>query len=141
MNPPSREEVLAAFRKTRAAQDANDWNAYTDCFTEDAVYVEHHFGTFRGREAIRAWLVPVMVPCKDWTFPTEWVVVDGNRIVFQWLNRLPGRRADGTPYEFAGITTMLYGGNGQISYQEDVYNFERTKQVMKEWLEDQKQKA
>lgn len=97
--------------------------------------MEHHFGTFRGREAIRAWLVPVMAPLKGWTYPTEWCVIEGDRVVFLWRNRLPGRRPDGSFYEFAGITTLVYGGNGRFSYQEDVYNFEETRKVMREWEE------
>jgi ketosteroid isomerase-like protein len=131
----AREEVLAAFARSRAAQDADDWDAYCDLFTEDAVYVEHHFGTFRGREAIRAWLVPVMKPLVGWSYPTEWCVVEGDRVVFLWHNRLPGRRPDGSWYEFSGITTMVYAGGGLFSSQEDVYNFEETRRVMKEWGE------
>ena len=134
--PHPRAEVLAAFEHTRAAQDADDWNAYCDLLTEDAVYVEHHFGTFRGREAIRAWLVPVMEPLRGWTYPTDWCVIEGDRLVFLWRNRLPGRRPDGSPYEFAGITTMVYAGGGRFAYQEDVYNFEETRRVMAEWARD-----
>ena len=90
-----RAEVEQAFRRRMALQDADDWNAYTDQFAVDGVYVEHHHGVFRGREAIRAWLVAVMVPCKGWTFPVEWVAIDGNRVVHKWWNRLPGVRPDG----------------------------------------------
>ena len=53
-------EVEAAFEVNRRTQERDDWDAYADLFTEDAVYVEHELGTFEGREAIRAWLVPVM---------------------------------------------------------------------------------
>lgn len=126
-------EVEAAFRKTRDAQDREDWSAYADCFREDAVYVEHQFGTFRGREQIRAWLVPIMEQCRGWTFPTEWLAIDGDRIVFKWWNRLPRRRPDGGWYEFAGVTTMVYAGDGLFSFQEDFYNFEETKKVLEEW--------
>jgi len=132
-----RAEVEAAFQRTRAAQDADDWSAYCDLFTEDAVYVEHHFGVYRGREAIRAWLVPLMAPLKGWSYPTEWCVIEGERVVFLWKNRMPGLRADGSHYEFSGITTMLYAGNGRFSYQEDVYNFVETRRVMKEWAAEQ----
>lgn len=131
--PHSRQEVEAAFQRTRAAQDTGDWSAYADCFSEDAVYVEHHFGTFRGRESIRAWLVPVMAPLVGWSYPTEWCVVEGDRLVFLWKNRLPGRRADGGYFEFSGVTTMIYAGDGLFSYQEDIYNFDETRQVMTEW--------
>jgi ketosteroid isomerase-like protein len=128
-----RAEIEAAFQETRRAQDQNDWSRYADCFTEEAVYVEHQFGVFRGREAIRKWLVDVMAPFREWTFPTEWIVIEGNRIVFMWKNRLPGLRPDGTHYEFSGVTTMLYAGGGKFSLQEDVYNFEETRRVMQEW--------
>ena len=131
--PFPRDEVERAFATTREAQDHEDWSAYADCFTEDAVYVEHQFGTMRGREAIRAWLVPIMEQCRGWTFPTEWLVIDGDRLVFKWWNRLPGRREDGGFYEFAGVTTMVYAGSGRFSFQEDVYNFEETKKVLEDW--------
>lgn len=137
----SRTEIETAFRATRAAQDRDDWNAYCDLLTEDAVYVEHHFGVYRGREAIRAWLVPVMKPLVGWSYPTEWCVIEGDRVVFLWWNRMPGRRADGSFYEFSGITTMLYAGGGLFSHQEDVYNFDETRKVMREWAEARKQAA
>jgi len=34
-----------------AARSGN-WRPWADQFTEDAVYLEHHFGKFEGREAI-----------------------------------------------------------------------------------------
>jgi hypothetical protein len=48
------------------------------------VYVEHAFGTFEGRETIRAWRVPIIEPCTEWTFPTEGCVIDGDRVAFEW---------------------------------------------------------
>ena len=78
----------SVFDKRIALQDSDNWDGYADTFTEDAVYVEHHEGTFEGKEAIRKWLVPIMALCKGWTFPIEWVVFEGDRIVYKWLNRL-----------------------------------------------------
>ncbi len=120
-----RAEIEAAFQKTIEVQTADDWNGFVDLFTPDAVYVEHHLGTFRGRDAIRAGLIPAMAQCKGWTYPIEWVAIDGNRIVYKWLNHLPGKRADGGPFESPGITIKLYAGAGRFDYQEDVYNWER----------------
>jgi len=129
----SRAEVEAAWRNRMALQDRDDWEGFGNTFTEDAVYVEHHYGIFDGRKKILAWLVPVMEHCKDWTFPVEWVTIDGNRVVHKWLNRLPGRRPDGSYYEFAGITVMVYAGNGKFSFQEDIYNRYETDRVLQEW--------
>jgi limonene-1,2-epoxide hydrolase len=128
-----RAEIEAAFERTIAVQTNDDWSGFVDFFTPGAVYVEHHLGTFRGRDAIRAWLLPAMAQCKGWTYPIEWVAIDGNRIVYKWLNRLPGKRADGTPYEFPGITIKLYAGEGRFDYQEDVYNWESALTVLKEF--------
>ena len=129
----SREEVHAAWRRRMELQDADDWEGFGNTFTADAVYLEQHYGTFRGRKAILDWLVPVMEHCKEWTFPVEWVNIDGNRVVHKWLNRLPGKRPDGSYYEFAGITVMEYAGNGTFSFQEYMYNRHETDKVLAEW--------
>jgi hypothetical protein len=30
---------------------SGDWRPFADLFTEDVVYIEHHYGVFHGREA------------------------------------------------------------------------------------------
>ncbi len=64
----SAEEIAEAYAavhtRVQGYVDAGDWSGFADNFTEDAVYVEHAFGTFRGRDEIRAWSVPTMT-----TFP------------------------------------------------------------------------
>jgi limonene-1,2-epoxide hydrolase len=132
-----REEIEKAWRRRIELQDADDWDGYGQTFTDDAVYVEHHEGTFVGRDAILAWLVPVMKRCQGWTFPVEWLAIDGNRVIHKWQNRLPGRRADGSCYEFAGISISEYAGDGRFSFQEDIYNWEESLKVLKEWAADQ----
>jgi ketosteroid isomerase-like protein len=131
-----REEIRAAWENRMALQDADDWHGFGMTFTQDAVYLEHHEGNFRGRDAILDWLVPVMKQCEGWTYPVEWVAIDGDRVIHKWQNRLPGKRADGSHYEFAGITIMLYAGRGQFSFQEDIYNWEEALALLKEWAAD-----
>lgn len=133
MSDFSREEIHAAWTRRMALQDADDWAGFGMTFTDDAVYHEHHYGIFRGRAAILAWLVPVMEHCKGWTYPVAWMCIDGNRVVHKWLNRLPGVRPDGSFYEFAGITAMEYAGSGQFSFQEDMYNRSETDRIIDEW--------
>lgn len=128
-----RDEVERAWRHRMDLQDRDDWRAFGMTFTEDGVYVEHHHGVFRGRQAILDWLVPVMAPCKGWSFPIEWVAIDGARVIHKWWNRLPGQRADGSFHEFAGVTIMEYAGDGLFSFQEDVYNRDETDRVVAEW--------
>ena len=53
----SAEEITEAYaavhRRVQGYVDAGSWDGFADNFTEDAEYVEHAFGTFRGRDEIR----------------------------------------------------------------------------------------
>ena len=132
----SRSEIEREFQRRLVLQEKDDWKNWGDTFTPDATYVEHHEGTFVGRANILAWLVPVMARCKGWVYPIEWTAIDGNRVVYRWLNRLPGKRPDGSYYEFPGLSVSVYAGNGQWSYQEDVYNWEIAEKVIKDYIAD-----
>ena len=145
----SRAEIEDAFRRYQgAAADAaatGDWNGWADLFTEDATYIEHHYGTFEGREAIRAWIQETMStpPGNQMPeFPIGWYVVDEDRgwIVCQVWNRMadPG---DGSVHEEYNITLLKYAGDGLWSYEEDVYNPARFGAMVKGWYETKKRLA
>ena len=120
------QRALERYDKARLkAQATGDWNDWADCFTEDARYIEHAYGEFSGREAIREWISKVMVPFPDMTFPRDWLVFDeeNGAIVFQCQNRLPHPTdPDGEPFQFANWTRLVYGGDDLFSSEEDVYN-------------------
>jgi len=132
------EEAFTAYQQAAATAGATgDWAAWADQFTEDAVYVEHHYGRFEGREAIRAWITETMgtfpgnlMP----EFPIDWYVVDEDKgwIVCQVENRMkdPG---DGTVHQGANITILHYAGDGKWSYEEDVYNPMHFATMVKGW--------
>jgi hypothetical protein len=121
------EEAFAAYRQAAATAGATgDWGAWADQFTEDATYVEHHYGRFQGRAAIRDWITATMGSFpgdRMHVFPVDWYVVDEERgwIVCQVQNRMddPG---DGSVHQAANITILHYAGDGMWSYEEDVYN-------------------
>jgi ketosteroid isomerase-like protein len=121
------EEAFAAYgRAGKAAGAGGDWSAWADQFTEDATYVEHHYGRMEGREAIRAWITETMSTFPGNRMPDfdfDWYVVDEERgwIICQVENRMddPG---DGSVHQAANITILHYAGGGQWSYEEDVYN-------------------
>ena len=51
------------------------WGPWAEMFTEDAEYVEHHYGTFHGRAEILAWISATMAqwPNNEMTmFPHDW---------------------------------------------------------------------
>lgn len=130
--PLSREDTLAAYDRHRALHEARQWAGLADLFAEDASYSEPFFGEIRGREAIRAFLVKSMAGLEAWTFPIEWTVVDENRVVSHWWNRLPGQRRGGGHFEFPGISTITYDDHGQIVRQLDFYDRLRVLQVVAE---------
>ena len=134
------ETALAAYRQARDdASRTGDWNIWANVFTEDALYIEHAYGEFRGREAIRDWITKVMAPFPNMTFPQDWCVIDEetDAVVFQCQNRLAHPTdPDGEPFQFPTWTRLVYGGNLQWRSEEDVYNPARDAgRVIKAWRE------
>ena len=98
----TRDEVEAEFMKYVERGTTNDWSAWADQFTEDALYVEHAMGIFHGREEIRKWIVETMASVSGMSFPYDWYMIEGNRVVmYCWniFNPLPGMSGE---YKFAG---------------------------------------
>ena len=126
----SRDEIESAFRQHEQVVDEIgktwDWSRFADEFTEDATYVEHVYGTMRGRESIREWIVSTMntFPGSEMPlFPTSWHAIDDERgwVFCEVLNRMrdPG---DGSIHQRPTITVLKYAGDGLWSYEEDAYN-------------------
>jgi len=137
----AREELEQAFETyQRVAADAGrtgDWASWADLFTEDAEYVEHLYGTMRGREAIRAWISETMstypgnaMPA----FPIGWSVIDEDKgwVICQVWNRMedPG---DGSIHQAYNVTILKYAGDGRWSYEEDIYNPAHFASMIKAW--------
>ena len=132
----TRDEVEAEFLKYVEMGKTNDWSAWADQFTEDALYVEHAMGIFHGREEIRKWIVETMASVSGMSFPYEWYMIDGNRVVMYCWNifdPLPGMSGE---YKFAVATILEYAGNGQWSLEEDIYNEKEAEQVIARFVTD-----
>jgi hypothetical protein len=134
------EEAFDRFQETaRHGGTTGDWNPWADCFTEDATYVEHLYGTMGGREAIRRWIHTTMsTPPADEMphFPIEWYMVDEERgwIVCQVWNRMadPG---DGSLHQAYNFTLLKYAGDGLFSYEEDIYNPAHFATMIAAWMQ------
>lgn len=128
----SREETEAAYAKHRAIHERGAWAELADLFAPDATYDDPFFGHIEGREAIRAFLIRSMTGLEDWTFPIPWKVVGEGRVVTHWFNRLPGQRADGSHFEFPGVSMIAFRADGQIDNQRDLYDRMLALQVIAE---------
>jgi hypothetical protein len=141
--PADRDEIERAFGDYQTTvsgiASSGDWASFADLFTEDATYEEHAFGSFIGREAIRAWVVDTMTafPGNTMTsFPIAWHVVDEptGRVICEVRNLMPDP-GDGTAHEASNLTILTYAGDGLWSCEEDVYNPMRFARMAVEWAE------
>lgn len=137
----TRDELERAFSHYQevAAEAARtaDWRPWADLFTGDATYVEHHFGTFRGREEIYRWISDTMAtPPNDsmTSFPIAWHVTDPERgWIVCAIDNVMDDPGDGTDHRAVNWTLLKYAGNDQWSWEEDIYNPMEFGNMLKEW--------
>jgi hypothetical protein len=130
----SRNEVDEAWCNFMAVGDRDDWSGWADLHTEDGIWVETQFGTFKGREAIRAHILKVMAPIPMMYFPVEWRLIEGNRVVYYNWQVMPDPKGGDEVYRFGCITTLEYAGNGLFSFQEDLYNPREGEACLNRWI-------
>ena len=105
---------------------SGEWRDWAHLFTDDAVYLEHTFGTFHGPQEIYAWIAPLMAQWPNRlmnSFPHSWCVCDEER--GWWVCRIENRMqdpGDGSVHQAHNITVLHYAGDMQFSYEEDAYN-------------------
>ena len=132
-----RDEIERAFRRYwQAGAVGEDWDAWADLFTEDARYVEHVLGPLDGREAIRAWIKPIMAQYGEIYTVYEWHTVDEERggVVVYMQNRRDHPSGKGV-IDFPGITILDYAGNGLWSREEDFWAVPRATATVQEYRE------
>ena len=133
----AKEEILEAHTRFldvrgRVVEGEIGWDAMADFFTEEATFVDPAWGRVDGRDNIRAFFKKSMQGLDGWSFPHEWEVVEGNRLVTGWQNRLPGRRPDGGYWQAPGMSRLIYAGDGKFSLEHDLLNMAHVFEVMKE---------
>ncbi len=132
-----REELEQAFRRYwQTGAVGEDWDAWADLFTEDARYVEHVLGNLEGREAIRAWIKPIMAQYGELYTVYGWHMVDEEqgRVVVYMQNRRDHPSGQGT-IDFPGITILEYAGNGHWRSEEDYWAVPRAQAATTEYAE------
>jgi ketosteroid isomerase-like protein len=123
-----RDEVAAAIERYIQVRDEinagrGTWADLAQFFTDDAVFIDPAWGRVQGIDEMRRTVFgEAMAGLEDWQFPTEFYAISGNNVIVKWKQVLPGRRADGRPYEQSGYSTLIYAGNGKFCYEEDLLN-------------------
>lgn len=123
MGKYSRDELERAFRhywETGAVGE--DWDGFADTFTEDCLYHEHILGTKRGREAVRAWIKPIMEQYCELYTAYEWHTVDeeNDLVIVYMQNRRDHPSGQGT-LDFPGVTILHYAGDMKWRCEEDFW--------------------
>ena len=132
------DQAFAAYQAEVASiAESGEWTRFADMFTHAATYEEHAYGTFSGREEIRAWVLETMTafPGNTMTsFPIAWHVVDAptSRVICEVRNLMPDP-GDGSVHEASNLTILTYGGDGLWSREEDVYNPMRFARMSLRW--------
>lgn len=137
-----REEVAAAANRfadanVRAEEERN-WAPLADFYTDDAVYTyvgltSNGLVEARGKDEIRTIVMGRdMADYAGWTFPFQWISIDGDRVVTRWSNRPPEKRPDGSVIECPGMSVLEYAGGGKFKSQFDLYDRLSVKAVIDE---------
>lgn len=140
MTDHPREEIQRAVDRylgiRETAEREGDWAPLAQMFTEDATFIDPAWGRMRGREAIVNFMRDSMKGLESWTFPVDWIMIEGRRAVIKFRNRLPGCRDDGSFYEASGVQLLEYAGNGQFSFEEDIINMTHVYELITEcgWI-------
>ena len=119
-----RDEVEAAFRRYwRHGAVYERWDDWAlSLFTEDVVYIEHIYGTMRGRDTVQAWIDKTMSANPHIHAILDWYMIEGHRVVVRMTNRYPNPDPTGEPLDFAGVTVLEYAGDGRFSSEEDYWD-------------------
>jgi len=114
-------DAYVALRGQIETGDAT-WVDLAVFYTDDIVYIDPAWGRVEGIDEVRTFMVESMLGLEDWSFPIEYVAIDGDTVVVKWTQQLPGSRADGSRFEQSGYSTLVYAGGGKFSYEEDLLN-------------------
>ena len=116
----SRDEVEQAFRHYYMTGPVHeDWKAWSELFTDDAVYWDHYWGRFTGPSEIERFLDGTMSQAPAVYTPMMWYVIEGARVVWKGVNRADNPRPGGEPFGFESLQILTYAGDGKWSREED----------------------
>lgn len=112
------------------ATRTNEWTFFVDeIYAVDCIYTCQYAGvmevTANGIDEIKAthYGRDMAVGWEGWSFPYMGVYTGpDNRLITHWLNRGPGKRADGSYFETPGVSFLTLNEQAKIVRQLDVFD-------------------
>lgn len=139
-NDTLRQRADDLIRYHQQAEQKNEWTFFVDeMYAQDCVYICEYAGamlvkadgideikaTHYGRDMLHGW--------EGWTFPYEGVYVGTeNRLITHWLNRGPGKKADGSYFQTPGVSFLTFNNEGKICHQLDMFDLAHQMQLCDE---------
>ncbi|NRB36900.1 MAG: nuclear transport factor 2 family protein [Pseudomonadales bacterium] len=126
------------------ADKRNEWTFFVDeMYAQNCVYTCEYAGTLlvrsEGIETIKAthYGRDMAYGWEDWTFPYKGVYIGSdNKIITHWMNRGPGKKADGSFNETPGVSYITFDDEGKICQQLDMFDLAHQMKLCDE-LEEQ----
>ncbi|MBV8302898.1 MAG: nuclear transport factor 2 family protein [Acidimicrobiia bacterium] len=132
----SRDEVEEAFRHYwRTGAAGEDWEAWADLFTDDAVYVEHVLGSMIGCAQIKRWITQIRAAYPELYTVYEWHMIDGDRVVFYMQSRRDNPEPGKPPIDSPGVSIIHYAGDGKWDFEEDFWAFPVAQKAQAAYIE------
>jgi hypothetical protein len=122
------DKLIAAHEE---ASRTNDWLFFVDeIYAADCIYTCEYAGvmnvTANGIDEIKAthYGRDMKVGWEGWTFPYMGVYTGAgnNSLITHWMNRGPGKRADGSFYESPGVSFLTLNEQAKICRQFDMFD-------------------
>ncbi|MAT93209.1 MAG: hypothetical protein CME59_11475 [Halioglobus sp.] len=134
------EKLIAAHEQASAS---GEWTFFVDeIYARDCIYTCQYAGvmevTANGIDEIKAthYGRDMAVGWEGWTFPYLGVYTgNDNQLITHWLNRGPGRRADGSHFETPGVSFITLDDQARICRQLDMFDLAHQMKLCDE-LED-----
>ena len=128
------DELAAAFEEfQRLGARGRDWPAWSALFTDDATYIEHCIGRFRGGAGVLAFMQEAMPPVAPMTFSIDWSILQPPYVAFNIWNHMPDPAGGGTRYSFSNLSLLIYAGDGRWRWEEDFYAPNDSSGTVVEW--------
>jgi SnoaL-like domain len=112
-----------------------DWQGWSRLFTDDALYHDHFWGTFRGPSEIERFLEGTMSAASHVYSPLRWYSVGDERVVYEVLNRADHPIEGRAPIEFPSLQVVTYAGEGKWLAEDDWWVLWEMARMRDRWLE------